>query len=334
MIIKNKTAQLVACTIGNAVVDTNIVSTTFNKHNLSLTSKHDVARQSISTGGGALNAAMTLSQLEFQAFPICPIGNDYLGEFIKNETQTKGVKIETFVIKNTHSHQSTIISIPHQEEPLLFGYKNKALYLSPEDIPQNIIAKTALLFIASFEQESIPAVYQALAWAPKECIVACNVNTSIIEEALTAVETIFERSQLIFMNQYEAELYMKKKGESWNLYIFFEMVSKNNNKTIALTLGRNGVHVFHAGTIYSHPSLAKNAINTVGAGDAFNACFAGLFVQGYDIKTVILYALFNSSSVIQHHNTQAGILSLKKLNLETLSFEQFSMRPARNISTF
>jgi sugar/nucleoside kinase (ribokinase family) len=332
MITKNKSVPLVACTIGNAVVDTNIVSTTFNKHNLSLISKHAVKSLSISIGGGALNIATTLSQLEFKTFPICPVGNDYLGTFIKNESTTKAVEISSLITKNTHSHQSTIISIPNQEEPLLFGYKNPELYLEPQDISKTLLAQAALFFIASFEKENIPAVNQALAYIPQNCIVACNLNARIIEENLTAFESIVAQSHLIFMNQYEAELYMKIKGEAWNLYVFFNIIAKKN-KTIILTLGRNGVHVFHAGTIYSHPSLTKNAVNTVGAGDAFNACFAGLFVQGYDIKTVILHALLNSSSVIQHHDTQAGILSLEKLKTQTLSFEQLSMRPARTFLT-
>jgi sugar/nucleoside kinase (ribokinase family) len=334
MIKKETDSRLQAFTIGNAVVDTNIVSTTFNKHNLSLNPKHQVTNQSISIGGGALNAAATLTKLQFQVSPICPIGSDHQGSFIKSEIEKKEMSSTALVKKKTHSHQSTIISIPNQEDPLLFSYKNPELFLTPKDIPGSLIKNGSLLYIASFEPENIPAIDTALSAIKKDCTVAFNPHTNLIEHKTAQFEHFLEKSQIIFMNQYEAELYMKKKGESWNLHTFFSLVCRKESKTIVLTLGRNGVHILHEGNLYSHPSLADAIVNTVGAGDAFNACFSGLLVQGCDIKTAILRGLFNSSSVIKHHNTQTGILSLAELEKHSVSFEQLSIRPARNIITF
>lgn len=333
MIKKETAPRLQAFTIGNAVVDTNIVSTTFNKHNLSLNPKHQVTNQSISIGGGALNAAATLAKLQFQVSPICPVGNDHQGGFIKKEAEKKEMAVTALVVKKTHSHQSTIISIPNQEEALLFSYKNPELFLTPKEIPGSLIKDGSLLYIASFEPENIPAIDTALSAIKKDCTVAFNPHTNIIEHKTAQFEYFLEKSHIIFMNQYEAELYMKKKGESWNLHTFFSLVCKTKSKTVVLTLGRNGVHILHEGHLYSHPSLAKTITNTVGAGDAFNACFSGLLVQGFDIKTAILYGLFNSGSVIKHHNTQTGILSLQDLQNHSISFDQLSIRPARNILT-
>ena len=132
------------------------------------------------------------------------------------------------------------------------------------------------------------------------------------------------------MNQHEAELYMQKKGEPWNLHTFFKLACATKNKTVVLTLGRNGVHILHEGHIYSHPSTTSTPINTLGAGDAFNACFSGLLTLGHDIKTAILYGLFNSGSVIKHHNTQTGILSIEELKTHSISFEQLSVKPMRH----
>lgn len=334
MITKETGHRLQAFTIGNAVVDTNIVSTTFNKHSLSLNPKHPVTNQSISIGGGALNAAATLSKLKFQVSPICPIGSDHQGAFIKSEIDKKEINTTTLVTKKTHSHQSTIISIPNQEDPLLFSYKNPKLFLSPQDIPQSLLKNSNLLYIASFEPENIPAVDVALSSINKDSVVAFNPHTNLIEHKITQFEYFLEKSHIIFMNQYEAELYMKKKGESWNLHTFFSIVCRGKNKTIVLTLGRNGVHILHQDKLYSHPSLAGDIVNTVGAGDAFNACFSGLLVQGEDVKTAILYGLLNSSSIIKYHNTQSGALSLQELESHSITFDQLSIRPARNAFTF
>ena len=86
------------------------------------------------------------------------------------------------------------------------------------------------------------------------------------------------------------------------------------------------MHVLHEGHIYFHPRITDSPLNTVGAGDAFNACFSGLLALGYDIKTTILYSLLNSASVIKHHNTQAGILSIEELKNHPISFNELSIK--------
>ena len=327
---KLELTKLYALTIGNAVVDTNIVSTTFNKHNLQQNLKHPIKNQTISIGGGALNAAATLTKLRFQTYPICPVGNDHHGAFVSAQVKEKKMETKALVQKSTHSHQSTIISVPDQEEPLVFSYKNPELFLAPKDIPATLINQSSLLYIASFEPENIPAINTALESAPKDCTIAFNPHPQMIEHKTAQFELFMEKSHIVFMNQYEAELYMKKKNEPWNLHTFFKLVCATKNKTIVLTLGRNGVHILHEGHLYSHPSITNSPINTVGAGDAFNACFSGLLTLGHDIKTAILYSLFNSGSVIKHHNTQTGILSIEELKTHSVSFEQLSAKAMRH----
>lgn len=326
--------KLQAITIGNAVVDTSIVSTTFNKHNLQEGYKHPVKNQFIGLGGGALNAAATLKKLNFAVFPTCPIGNDHHGSFITTEIKKKQIETTALVTKETNSHQSTIISIPNQEEPLIFSYKNKKLFLAPEDIPTKTAQTSSLLYIASFEPENIPAINTILSKVPSNCTVAFNPHPSIIENKTAQFDHFLERSNIIFMNQREAETYLEKKREPWNLHTFFKITCQRKPKTVVLTMGKNGVHVLHEGHLYSHPSLTQQPINTIGAGDAFGSCLAGLLVLGYDIKTAILYGLLNSKSVIKHHDTQTGILPLKELEKNITSLKNLSISPMRQSLIF
>ena len=322
---KENISKLQALTIGNAVVDTNIVSTTFNKHNLHMDLKHPISNLSISVGGGALNAAATLAKLHFKTYPVCALGDDHYATFVAKQLAEKNIETGALVAKKTGSHQSTIISIPGQEEPLIFSYKNPHLFLDALDIPVSLVKESSLLYIASFEINSLSAVDAALSAVSPKCKIAFNPSSQIIEHRTAQVEHFLEKAHIIFMNQHEAELYMQKKNKPWNLHTFFNLVSSGKSKTVVLTLGKNGVHVLHENNLYSHPSISGSPVNTIGAGDAFNACFSGLLIQGYDVKTALLYGLYNSNSVIRQQTAQAGILSLEELKTHSATLNQLSI---------
>ena len=241
------TKKLQAFTIGNAVVDTFLVSTTFNPYSLQHNFKHSIKEQFKSIGGGALNAASAYAQLGFEAYPICPIGNKSDADFITEQSKAKRIDTSLLIQKNTHSHQSTIISIAKQEEPLVFSYKNKALFLEEAEIPTTQLQSADLLYISSFEVENLPAVHKAIAHTPEHATIAFNPNPNLIQQKPAQFELIADKSDLLFLNQYEAELYMSIKGESWNLHTFFSMLNNQGSKTVVLTLGRNGAHIFHEG---------------------------------------------------------------------------------------
>jgi ribokinase len=334
MTTKEPILKLQAVTIGNAVVDTHIVSTTFNKHNLHLDIKHPVQSMSASVGGGAINAAATLKKLNFTSAPVCAIGSDHAAQLIAEQLEQKEIEIEWLAKKNTHSHQSTVVSVPGQPEPLIFSYKNPLLVLEAQEVPTELIATSSLLYIAAFEAQDLSAVSRALSAAGSQCTIAFNPCLSIIEHKITQLEHFLEQADIVFMNQYEAERYMEKKNKPWSLHAFFNLINFGHQKTVALTLGKNGVHVFHENQIYSHPSLANSPVNTVGAGDAFNSCLSGLLVQGHDIKTALLYGLYNSGSVTRQQSANAGILSLEELKTHSVSLNQISVSPMKHTFVF
>ena len=56
-----------------------------------------------------------------------------------------------------------------------------------------------------------------------------------------------------------------------------------NIKNVIITLGKTGVYFKNAQEEYFVPAIKVNAVDTTGAGDAFNGGFATALANGYDI---------------------------------------------------
>ena len=63
-----------------------------------------------------------------------------------------------------------------------------------------------------------------------------------------------------------------------------------NIKNVVITLGKMGVYFKNAKEEYFIPSIKVNAVDTTGAGDAFNGGFATALSNGYEIQDVLRFA--------------------------------------------
>ena len=61
---------------------------------------------------------------------------------------------------------------------------------------------------------------------------------------------------------------------------------------VIITLGEKGVYFANANETFSSPiaKLSNPVVDTTGAGDAFNAGFAGALTEGQNIKDAIAFA--------------------------------------------
>ena len=103
---------------------------------------------------------------------------------------------------------------------------------------------------------------------------------------------------------------------SFSLRDMAQKLLDSGPKTIAITNGSEGVYLIHDQTIYFHPSIPTDPIYSLGAGDAFSTGFIGALTLGLPIEKALVYGIINASSVIQHPDAKAGLLSIDTLEAQ------------------
>jgi len=87
------------------------------------------------------------------------------------------------------------------------------------------------------------------------------------------VEKLLKKTDIVKLNDEElvafAQWYNKHKHDENSLIKWF--VSNYNIKMVCVTKGENGALLYCDGEFYEHPGFKVNAVDTVGAGDAFLA---------------------------------------------------------------
>ncbi|MCF7799929.1 carbohydrate kinase family protein [Candidatus Babeliales bacterium] len=103
---------------------------------------------------------------------------------------------------------------------------------------------------------------------------------------------------------------------------FFKEILKMGPKTVVITNGENGVYVANKDSIFFHPSIKTEVIDTLGAGDSFGSCFVASLNLGYSIKESLRNGIINSSSVIQQIGAKPGLLTHEQLKEKIKNFKQ------------
>ncbi len=108
-----------------------------------------------------------------------------------------------------------------------------------------------------------------------------DVNFRKPYDSQEVVEKLLEKTDIVKLNNDElvvfAQWYNKHKYDEKSLIKWF--VSHYNIKMVCVTKGENGALLYCDGEFYEHPGFKVNAVDTVGAGDAFLAGLIASFLN-------------------------------------------------------
>ena len=103
-------------------------------------------------------------------------------------------------------------------------------------------------------------------------------------------------------------------GHEMGMVDFFAGLRKLGPRYVVVTDGREGAFVGTPEAILYCPVLETKVSGTAGAGDAFNATFTACMALGRPAEEALRAAAINSASVVNHVDTQTGLLSLQDID--------------------
>ncbi|MFX1388912.1 MAG: carbohydrate kinase family protein [Promethearchaeota archaeon] len=284
-----------------------------------------VSELKLFSGGAAANTAFICGKLGLKVSFIGKLGsNDEFGKKLIRDF--KSVSVDTSLIKYSkrlHTGSSFIALNPNGERRI-YAYSGAANELSNEDIIQNEIIKSKVIYLSSLKNLE-PLKKASKIARNNKIFVILNPGMLIIEQGFNNLKEIFSNTDILIISKREflslynlsekdlnSQLIMEKSQFFFNLGI----------QIVIVTLGKDGAFVLNRQmSEIIRPIEIDQVIDTTGAGDAFSAGFIYGFINNIslnlrEIISDVKVGNYLAGKCIQKLGARNGIPDIIKLPIE------------------
>jgi len=265
-------------------------------------------------GGGAVNAAISFQRQGFATSIFLKLGQDESSQFFFKKLESEGINTNHIILSPTYGTGISYIVPCENGDHTILVYRGSNEFLKPEDLPEEVIKGSDILYATSLNGESKNIFLPALQIAKEGNVVtAVNPGSAQIRQEAETLKKALPYIDILLLNKVETKhlIYelVKLNPElkpildkenvkmaevdipdllkeqivhediSFNLTQFFKIILDFGPKVAVVTNGSKGVYVATNKNIYFVPSAPADVINTTGAGDAFNSCFVGMLLK-------------------------------------------------------
>ncbi len=212
-------------------------------------------------------------------------GDDVFGRFMLDEMQKRNVDISNVIIRpNGQTGLSVILSRPFdhaQGDRAILTHLGLIADLQASDIPDSLLRKSRHLHVASYFlqtklQPDLPNLFKRAHSLGLTTSLDTNYDPS---EKWLGFDELFSVTDVFLPNKTEA-LSITKLGDVESASN--QLASKS--KLVAIKLGADGALACTDKEITQAKSISVNVVDTVGAGDTFDAGFIYGYINNWDLQ--------------------------------------------------
>lgn len=232
-------------------------------------------------GGAPCNVLAMLKQLGHTVAFIGKVGDDFLGEELRQRVAGLGIDTTGLVAdKNVPTTLAFVHKKPDGDREFSF-YRNPGadMMLTEDEIDESAIANSRILHFGtlSMTHEGVrKATLKALETAKKNnCIISFDPNLreplwETLEDARAQIETGLSYCNVLKISDNEIQWFTGEKDYSAGVKRIRE---KYSIPLIFVSMGRQGSRAYYGDKMVEvAPFLVENTIETTGAGDTFCGC--------------------------------------------------------------
>jgi len=240
---------------------------------------------SYSVGGCATNVACFIGRMGGKATLVTVIGEGRYGEEVWKEVIRSGVDAN-HVRKMPMKEGNLVIEFTNADgEWMVMDYIDPTVCLTKECIPPlNIFRNVKILYIDgySFVSAGSPDVIDLFLERGDQagCVIASDGSVPAARSNPDYLRSLYERSHIVSANSEEALAATKTDDLNEAMEIFQKM---SPNISI-IKIGEMGSYLLTSDTITHIPAFPVEVIDTVGAGDAYNAALLLSLCQKKSLK--------------------------------------------------
>ena len=253
----------------------------------------DLINNDAHLGGASLNVAAHFAKHGNEAFLISAVGNDLLGEKVRQVVNSYGVNT-SFIQENNHPTGIVNVTLSEQGQPSYDIVENVAWdYIDIQEKDFKFIESCAwdCFYFGMLAQRSIhnQITLDKLFQAAQFPIIFFDVNLrkDYFNEEL--LRKSFKRCTILKLNDEEVEVLSPLLfNASLTISEFAERCAREFSIAIVIvTLGANGAGFYSEGNYLQVPGVKVKVADTVGAGDSFSAAFLNTYLQGGTIEDAV-----------------------------------------------
>jgi ribokinase len=294
-------------------------------------------------GGGAVNAAVAMARLGLDVGALVKLGKDARAETILSHLMQEGIPTRWALRDGRAPTGASVLISSHDRNAAIFTFRGANTLLEEGDLKNDAFA-VDVAYVASLSNESADAFPAIVARAKSQgALVATNPGIRQLTSRGGAFQETLRQIDILAVNRTEAGALVPRLvarfgegagklesepdeklprlatlgfaggGHEIGVVSFFAGLRQLGPRYVVVTDGSEGAFVGTSEAILYCPVLETKVAGTAGAGDAFNATFTAFIAMGRTAEDALRAASVNSASVINHTDTQTGLLSLEEV---------------------
>ena len=242
------------------------------------------------SGGSAANTVAAIASLGGTPAFIGKVHDDELGQEFQRSIGAAGVDFFTKPLLQGPSTGRSIVLVTPDAERSMFTYLGAAQKLSADDVDENIIKSSKIIYLEGHKYDRMIA----FSLSDRCCIDRHRADFQ---------KLIHDHVDIIFGNEEE----IKSLYEEEDFYKCLDRI-KNEVEIAAITRSAKGsVIVNQRVKIFVEAEKVEDVVDTTGAGDLYAAGFLYGYTQGRSLGTCAMIGGIAAAEIISHYGARAEV---------------------------
>lgn len=243
-------------------------------------------------GGAPANFAYMASLLGNEGIVASRVGSDPLGEEALRKMPDLGLTAEFLQLDPQHPTGTARVNVDGDGQPVFLITEPSAWdFLEWSAELQALARKADIVCFGTLAQrspQSRETIRKFLHALPPTALRIWDMNLRQEYFSAKLLEESFKLAQVVKLNHEELPTAVRLLGLKFGSEedAARRLLSVYGLKLVCVTRGARGSLLVSASETESHPGFQVKVADTVGAGDAFTACLAHLFVRGASLKQI------------------------------------------------
>jgi sugar/nucleoside kinase (ribokinase family) len=241
-------------------------------------------------GGNGVNTAMALARLGIRVALAAPVGEDRLGEMLRQSVRAEGVDDSNVISFKEARTSASMVLVDSSGERRLLHFRGANAHFSARHLNWDLVKGTRVFHYASaFALPSFDGAPLAETMGHARqlgCLTSMNPCWDLSGRWLPLIEPALAYVDYFYPNQEEGR---QLTGETEPRAIAGRL-HQSGVKTVIVKQGSAGCYVDGPEGAFSCPGFEVRAIDTTGAGDCFAAAFLAAICRGNSLAEAARFA--------------------------------------------
>jgi ribokinase len=263
-----------------------------------------------SCGGSAANTMVGLARLGCKTGFIGKVAEDREGKMQLDAFTAEGVNIEGIAVSKTGKSGQVMGYVDRKGQRALYINPGVNDQIEPREIKWEYVSQTKFIHLTSFVgDKSIRAQKKLVGSIPDTIKISFDPGSMYAQKGFAAIEPLIRSSYLMMPNALELEMLTDETDYQKGAQLLIDA----GVKVVAVKLGAKGCYVTDGTVQYRLEPYKVAAVDTTGAGDAFNAGFLYGLINNKYLGQCGQIGNYVASRKIMKTGARAGLPSAKEL---------------------